>query len=347
MNDTNRIILEIKSGSHLYGTNNPDSDIDYLGVFIPSYFNYLTSREYIKELDLSIKSKQNNGKNDKDAIDRKFYSYANFIHLLTENNPNILEMVFVNKDNIISIDEFGQNLLNNKHLFPHKGLVKRFIGYSNQQSHKMEIKTDKYNEMNIILAYLEMVDPKKIVAELQYDDEFIKVLNKCETQEIKQDNKLKKVIRLSEDYLTIGDINIPMNVYIKNAKDRIKTRLSVATNRNELISKYGYDCKFGAHLVRLLIEGRDFLKYGEIQFPLRDREMILDIRNGKHTVQDIFDFRDNLLLEIAELEKTSKLPDAPDMKKIFDFVDFEMKKVSEFQYIYVSDKNNLYHYFDY
>jgi hypothetical protein len=69
--------------------------------------------------------------------------------------------------------------------------------------------------------------------------------------------------------------------------------------------------------------------------------MILDIRNGKHTVQDIFNFRDNLLLEIAELEKTSKLPDAPDMKKIFDFVDFEMKKVSEFQYIYISDKNNL------
>ncbi len=29
-------ILEIKVGSHLYGTNTPTSDIDYSGIFLPN-----------------------------------------------------------------------------------------------------------------------------------------------------------------------------------------------------------------------------------------------------------------------------------------------------------------------
>lgn len=324
--EKHNIILEMRSGSHLYGTNTPTSDEDFLGVFIPSYFDYLTTDSYIKELDLSVKSKTD-GKNDKDAIDRKYYAYYNFIQLLTENNPNILEMIFVNKENITHINDMGQSILDNKHLFPHAGLSKRFIGYSIQQSHKMQIKSDKYNEMNMILDYLETIDPKMVVAELQHDQQFLKVLEKCKAEEIKQDQLLKKVIRIHDNFLTIGDINIPMNVYVKNAKDRIKKRMSIATSRTELISKYGFDTKFGLNLIRLLIEGRDFLKNGEIYFPLKEKDFLLDIKYGKYTAQDIFKFRDDLLEEINEYEKTTKLPKAPNLEAIRNFVNSEMKKI--------------------
>jgi len=152
-------------------------------------------------------------------------------------------------------------------------------------------------------------------------------LEKCKAEEIKQDQLLKKVIRIHDNFLTVGDINIPMNVYVKNAKDRIKKRMSIATSRTELISKYGFDTKFGLNLIRLLIEGRDFLKNGEIYFPLKEKDFLLDIKYGKYTAQDIFKFRDDLLEEINEYEKTTKLPKAPNLEAIRNFVNSEMKKI--------------------
>jgi len=312
----NGVVLEIKTGSHLYGTNVETSDEDFVGVYIPSYFELLTSDKYIKEKDFSIKSKDKNGKNDKNAVDRKYYNFNNFIKLLISNNPNILEILYANDENITYVNPIGQKLIDNRHLFPSIKLVKRFIGYSNQQSHKMEIKSNKFNEMNIILEYLKSINPKLLIAELQYDNEFKKLLEECKTNEIKQDGKIKKVIRLHDDFLTIGDLNIPINVYVKNACSRLQNRISKGTSRNRLITKYGYDVKFGMHLIRLLIEGLQFLKFGELQFPLPEKDLLLSIRNGELKIDEIFDLRDKLLQDITYYEKITNLQITPNLEVI-------------------------------
>ena len=314
------IILEIVGGSRLYGTHVETSDYDYLGIFIPKYKELLLSTQQIKEKNLSIISKLPNGKNDNKAIDRKMFAYSTFMKLLCQNNPNIIEMIFVNSENIVSKTQFGQNILDNRHLFPHQGIIKRFIGYSNGQSHKMQIKTDKFNEMRVILEYLETIDNKKVVAELQYDKEFDKVLKYCKTKEVKQDQQVKRVIRQNEQFLVIGDLNIPNSVYIKDAKRRLKGRISKATNRTELISNHGYDSKFGMHLIRILLEGRDLLRDCELTYPLKEVDMLMDIRNGKYKISDIFSIRDGLLSEIKSLEKTTKLQKNIDQKAVDDFI---------------------------
>ena len=87
-------ILELKVGSHLYGTSTPESDIDFCGVFVAPKELYL-GLQRVEEVDLSIISKKENGRNDKDAIDRKFYELRKYIKLAAENNPNIIEQLFV------------------------------------------------------------------------------------------------------------------------------------------------------------------------------------------------------------------------------------------------------------
>jgi len=308
------IILEIKTGSHLYGTNVPTSDIDYVGIYIPSYFDYLTSDKYIKELDMSVKSKGTNGKNLQDAIDRKFYTYSNFIKLATANNPTILEMLFVNDKNIVKINDFGRTLIENRHMFLHKGLIKRFKGYSKQQSHKMEIKSTKYHEMIKVLDYLKIVDQMKVLAELKYDKEFMKIIS-----------EYVQIVGKYDKHLSIGDINIPMSVYVKDAVNRLQNRIDKATHRSSLILDYGFDTKFAQHLIRLLIEGVEFLKYGELRFPLIQKDLLLDIRNGKMVIEEVFKLRDKLLLEIESLEKTTKIPAVVDVEIINKFRDEQLR----------------------
>lgn len=92
--EQNKILL-IKSGSFLYGTNLPESDEDFLGISIFPKEYYLGLKE-CKEVDCSLISKDSDGKNNSDAVDKKFYEIKNYFKLAAQGNPNIQEMLFVN-----------------------------------------------------------------------------------------------------------------------------------------------------------------------------------------------------------------------------------------------------------
>ena len=159
-------ILVIKTGSHLYGTNTPESDEDYVGVFIPDK-EYVMGMKRVDEVDFSVVSKKDDGKNDKDAVDYKLYSLQKFMRLASENNPNILEMLFVNQENIISINDFGQRFLDNSSLFVHKGLKHKFTGYATSQKHKMVMRSGNYNELKYVYKFLGEQDPKSVIVEFK------------------------------------------------------------------------------------------------------------------------------------------------------------------------------------
>lgn len=129
-------ILVVRTGSHLYGTNRPESDEDFVGIFMPSE-EYVYGFKRVDEVDMSIHSKDENNRNTKDAIDIKYYEFRKFVKLAMENNPNILEILFVNKENIIYVNEIGQKLLDMAERFPHQGAKQKFTGYALSQKGKL------------------------------------------------------------------------------------------------------------------------------------------------------------------------------------------------------------------
>ena len=79
-------ILEIRSGSHLYGTNTPESDEDFVGIFMPPE-EYVYGLQSVQEVDLGIKDKHADGKNTADAVDRKLYEFRKFVNLAQGEQP--------------------------------------------------------------------------------------------------------------------------------------------------------------------------------------------------------------------------------------------------------------------
>lgn len=65
------------------------------------------------------------------------------------------------------------------------------------------------------------------------------------------------------------------------------------------------------HLVRLMLEGKELLTTGKLEYPLKEREMLMDIRTGKWTRDDIIKYSEQLEAEIETLETTSELPSKP------------------------------------
>ena len=83
-----KVLLKIKTGSHLYGTVTPQSDEDFVGIFIPNAEDLLGIHR-VEEFDLSTKKSNETRRNNENDVDTTYYSIQKYIRLLLQNNPNI------------------------------------------------------------------------------------------------------------------------------------------------------------------------------------------------------------------------------------------------------------------
>lgn len=90
--------------------------------------------------------------------------------------------------------------------------------------------------------------------------------------------------------------------------------------RKALVQKFGYDTKNAAHLVRLLRMCIEFLSTGEFNVRRFDSQNLLEIKDGKYTLQNIKD-EANRLFKVAEQSYiTSRLPLDIDREKVQEFL---------------------------
>lgn len=85
--------------------------------------------------------------------------------------------------------------------------------------------------------------------------------------------------------------------------------------RQAIIDKYGWDVKYGMHLVRLCYECEQILTEGDLDL-LRHSAELKSIRNGEWKEQDVIDFFNQKESYLERLYQESPLPHAPDMDAI-------------------------------
>jgi hypothetical protein len=321
MAERNRI-LEIRVGSHLFGTDTEDSDLDLFGIFMPGD-EILYGFQECKEVDLGEVAKDDTGRNTADAIDRKLHEYRKFVRLAIQNNPNILHVLFVNEPNIVFMDErgFGKRLLEKGHMFPHKGAYRRFVKYADSQRHKMKIKPENYAALERGLDQLGDFRDNEVIADVLANDKF--------RDEVGRTRPIANFVDFGKGkHVQCGDLQFERGVFVKKAKRMIKERLSKATNRHVLYTKHGYDVKFASNLIHLLLEGVELMKTGWIQYPFEYRQDILDIKSGHFSVQEIDKWADELVKEARDAYENTSLPENPKSKEIEEFLIQEVKKWS-------------------
>lgn len=86
--------------------------------------------------------------------------------------------------------------------------------------------------------------------------------------------------------------------------------------RKKLVAKYGFDPKNAAHLIRLLRMGIEFLKEGIMYVEREDASELLDIKNGKWSLEKVEREADILFVLAKEVYAKSPLPPKPDTKKV-------------------------------
>lgn len=89
-------------------------------------------------------------------------------------------------------------------------------------------------------------------------------------------------------------------------------------NRKGGVDKYGFDTKFAYNLIRLYYEVIEILKDGVITLPHIQREKLIDIKEGKVSLDDILGEAKELKALADKAWTESKLQKSADVKRIND-----------------------------
>jgi len=155
-------------GSVAYGVSSDNSDIDVYGFCIPpkeDIFPHLRGEiegfgtqkqrfkhwEQHKVVDVEESKK----------YDFSVYSIVRYFQLCMENNPNMIDGLFVPQRCVIHSTQIGNLIRENRKLFLHKGCWHKLKGYAYSQLHKMDIKDPKPDSARAAL-----------IAEFGYDTKF-------------------------------------------------------------------------------------------------------------------------------------------------------------------------------
>lgn len=109
---------------------NPTSidDKDLMGVCVPPLDYYFGLNEFGSHGTKEIKE---------DEWDIVVYEAKKFIKLLSQGNPNVLSMLWLEPNYYLKITDAGHLLIENKNLFIGKHVYHSFTGYAHSQLHRM------------------------------------------------------------------------------------------------------------------------------------------------------------------------------------------------------------------
>lgn len=128
-------ILKVQNGSKLYGTDTPQSDDDYMGIFVEPP-QYLFSLRQAKTVNFHDRGPE--AKNEAGEVDGIAYPLRHFLKLATDGNPSILTVLFAQPQHIVENTIYGQLLLDNKSLFISSNAGPKFLGYMNSQLQRLK-----------------------------------------------------------------------------------------------------------------------------------------------------------------------------------------------------------------
>jgi predicted nucleotidyltransferase len=88
--------------------------------------------------------------------------------------------------------------------------------------------------------------------------------------------------------------------------------------RKDLVEKYGFDTKFGSHMVRLGYQGLEYMETGTLTLPMGYawREQIKAVRRGKWKLEEVLLFVSDLEDNLKKAIDTSDWPKRPDYDKV-------------------------------
>lgn len=305
----NNIILLGLGGSHAYGTNNENSDLDIRGVTLNKKEEILTNLNFEQFTNVET--------------DTVIYSFNKIIPLLSNCNPNTIELLGLKPEHYLYISPVGQELLDHSSLFLSKKAIQSFGGYATQQLYRLNQKSSHtLSQSDLEKHILKTMVSMKSDFQRKYsafpDDNINLYIDVSPRPEYN-----------TEIFMDINLHHYPLRDYASmwNELQNTVKQYGKIGKRNENALTHNKISKHMMHLIRLYMMCLDILEKGQIiTYREKEHDLLMDIRNNKYIdknnqpIPEFFDLVHEYEKKFDYAKENTFLPDEPDYNRINDFV---------------------------
>jgi uncharacterized protein len=329
----NNLICLYVGGSHAYGLDTDTSDVDIRGLFKDN-IDMILGYEKVDQLA-------------NESQDIVIYSLSKALPLIAEQNPNMMEILFVDEEEILFATEDYQYLRSRRHELLSKLSRQKYSGYAISQLSRLKghsrwlvkEQESKFDKKPNIKDYIIHVVDGLVYKNTEFTNQIYFCKVKDEIYNVFIDFEHQGNFPLIED----GNSFIPIQEGKQRSYDQSwgiiwfnksqfqkdleeynnwrKWKENRNEKRHELEEKFGFDTKHACHTFRLLNTGIEILNGEGCKVKRPDRDFLLDIRNGKYTYEWIIAEAERLdKVVLDECYKNSKLQHSIDKKIVVDLI---------------------------
>jgi len=320
------LIVKCLAGSHAYGTNTETSDVDYRGIFVGTPLQVRTP--FFKVGTVHDKSEQ----------DTDYYELSQYFELVTKQNPNVVELLWVDESDIVlstpvyeELRKHRDMLLSSKIAFTMSGYafaqLKRIKGHQKWITNPQPVDPPRQIDYISLVQNFDKEKRFKIdLSEFRYDyrlipygGEIYGLYSEDGYTTYSDDFTLNTTYEGNVQELGIPKMIVKFNKQVYNeAKEKWSQYWEWKKNRNParaaLEEKNGIDTKHALHLIRLVKMAEEALTQGIIIVKRPDAQELLDIRDGKWSYEKIVSYAEEKDKHIREvLYKQTSLPREVDL----------------------------------
>lgn len=298
------ICLLTYGGSYAYGTNVEGSDTDIRGFAVNTPSEILLGEDFGQVVDT--------------PTDTVIYSFNKLIKLLTDCNPNTIEMLGCKPEHYFHLTQPGKLLLAHTHDFLSRQAIYSFGGYAHAQLRRLENKAardlSQTEQENYILTTIRDAEHHFCPKYFPSPDDSIKLYT---------DTAISPDMD-SEIFMDISLKHYPLRDYLgmwEEMKSIVKSYNKLGC-RNSKAIEHGKLGKHMMHLIRLYFMCIDILEQEKV-VTCREKEhdLLMSIRNGEYLrngqpTDEFYQLLDEITNRFNYAKENTSLPERPNIRAI-------------------------------
>ena len=310
------IILLGLGGSHAYGTFTDKSDLDVRGCALNSKEEILCRDNFEQVTD--------------QPTDTTVYSFNKLMQLLTDCNPNTIEILGLKKEHYLYLSDIGRELLDKRKMFLSKKALHSFSGYATAQFRRLDNKAGRLADQNVqeqhILNSVKLAEENFKNMYFEYPEDSIKLY-------------IDKAVSPELDTEIFMDVNLK-HYPLRDYKDMWNRMADIVRDygkfgkRNQNAVTHDKLGKHMMHLLRLYMMCIDILEKGEIiTYREAEHDLLMSIRNGayldenRQPKEEFFELVEDYKKRLEYAKDNTSLPEKPDYKAIREFTMYVNERV--------------------
>lgn len=306
MQDSMNTIMFAVHGSHLYGMNTENSDVDYKGIYIPIMKELLLG----KQKD-SIKHSTGNDKEKNTSLDVEYeiYSLSQFIKMAVDGETICIDMLHTPDNDLIIDSPIWQSIRENRSKFYSKNM-KAFLGYAKKQAAKYGIRGSRMAALEEVVNTIHRASNTRNVKTTLYDIwGKLPVSEYCYfTESVLPNGTVQKFYQvLDSKYQN----TMPYNLFVKSIQAKWESygeRARLAKENN------GIDWKAVSHAIRAAYQLEEIYLTGDLKYPLTKRDYLLQVKRGElDFLSEVQPELERVIAEVEQLAANSSYPEKVDV----------------------------------